>query len=118
MNVQDLKEIINNLRGMGADSPRIEFKAAEHGFPKTLWETFSAFANTPGGGVVVLGVSETAAGLMAVGVRQPEKFEKDADSLRLLRCSSVTMARSAPFSRLESGKIRASKSQGIYEALH
>jgi len=81
MNVQELKEIINNLQGMGADSARIEFKAAEHGFPKTLWETFSAFANTPGGGLVVLGVSETAAGLKAVGVSQPEKFEKDAASL-------------------------------------
>jgi ATP-dependent DNA helicase RecG len=81
MNIQEFKAVIDNLPNMGADNARVEFKAAEGGFPKSLWETLSAFANTTGGGLIVLGVSETATGLKAVGVTQPEKFENDAASL-------------------------------------
>jgi ATP-dependent DNA helicase RecG len=81
MNTHELEEIIHTLRDATADGARIEFKAAEQGFPKTLWETLSSFANTPGGGLIVLGVSETPAGLFATGVKRPEKFEKDAASL-------------------------------------
>ncbi|MBP9127611.1 MAG: putative DNA binding domain-containing protein [Elusimicrobia bacterium] len=81
MNIQELKAVIDNLPNLGADNARVEFKAAERGFPKSLWETLSAFANTPGGGLIVLGVSETATGLKAVGVTQPEKFENDTASL-------------------------------------
>ena len=66
-------EILRQL-DLGEDQD-VEFKAAEAGLPRSLWETLSAFANMEGG-TLVLGVSEVDQGLEVTGLRRPESLLK------------------------------------------
>lgn len=63
----ELHEQIGMLRSQGSDTTAIEAKAALGGLPKSLTPTLSAFANMPGGGLVILGLDE-ASGFRATGV--------------------------------------------------
>ncbi len=54
----------------------IEFKAAQGGLPKSVWESVSAFANTAGG-TIVLGVAERDSSFEIVGIRKPQPLLKD-----------------------------------------
>ncbi len=66
MNIEKYKE--NN---------RIEAKKALGGLPSSIWETYSAFANTIGG-VILLGVEELSdKSLHAVDLPNPEQLVKD-----------------------------------------
>ncbi len=53
----------------------IEFKSAQGGLPKSLWETISAFANTEGG-VIILGVLERNGECEIGGVQKPKTLIK------------------------------------------
>ncbi len=56
---------------------QLEVKAAQGGLPDALWESYSAFANTDGG-CILLGVKEHADGsLYAAGLKDAEKLKMD-----------------------------------------
>ena len=63
-------ELIENLRRSQAENGRVEVKAAAGGFPKSVLETVSAFANGDGG-TILLGLTnrltDPAEGLQPVG---------------------------------------------------
>lgn len=55
---------------------RVEAKLAQKGLPESLWETYSAFANTEGG-IILLGARERSDGsLEAEGLPNPELLVK------------------------------------------
>ena len=59
------------------ENNRIEAKRALGGLPKSLWETYSAFANTLGG-IIMLGVEEFKdKTLHTVDLPDPEKLVKE-----------------------------------------
>lgn len=59
------------------ENNRIEAKKAIGGLPRSIWETYSAFANTLGG-IILLGVEEYSdKSLHPVDLPDPEKLIKD-----------------------------------------
>ncbi len=66
-------EELNSYR----EGKRLEAKSAKGGLPNSLWETYSAFANSEGG-VIVLGIKENEDGSFLIeGLKDAAKLEKD-----------------------------------------
>src|SRR5712692_8012725 len=80
VNTTELLALIEALRHARTDTLHVEAKRAEHELPKRLWETVSAFANTRGGGALVLGLDQ-ATRFAVVGVKDPAKIMQDLASL-------------------------------------
>lgn len=76
----ELVDIIEGLRAIGTDHVDVEAKASASELPRRLWETLSAFANSAGGGVLILGVDERD-GFKVCGVREAKKKTQDLASL-------------------------------------
>lgn len=72
----DIAEYINSVITLD-ESVDLEFKAASGGFPKSLWETYSAFANTDGG-IIILGIREKNGHLQIEGLtaEQIQQYKK------------------------------------------
>lgn len=71
MNVSDILSAVN-----AGEDKDWEFKSAKGGIPGSLWETYSAMANTDGG-VLVLGVKEHDADFEVQGLDDAAKTERD-----------------------------------------
>lgn len=64
---------LNILTRLGwTEHEELEFKSARGGLPKSLWETYSAMANTHGG-VILLGVADDGT---VIGVSDPARIKK------------------------------------------
>ncbi len=70
----DAQSILNAL-ALGEDADW-EFKCAKGGLPSSLWETYSAMANTEGG-TIVLGVEQKESTFAVSGVDDPGKLKQD-----------------------------------------
>ena len=78
--VRDIADFSNYIESLLArsESDDLEYKSAAGGFPGNFWDTYSAFANS-GGGTIVLGVSEKKDGIYldSLTAEQTEKYQKD-----------------------------------------
>lgn len=59
-----------------SETDAVEFKKAKGGVPASFWESYSAFANTDGG-IIVLGVAESDGKRTIVGVSDTDKMIAD-----------------------------------------
>jgi ATP-dependent DNA helicase RecG len=76
----ELLALVEVLRTCGVEDAWVEAKRATSQVPSTVVETLSAFANTPGGGVLLLGVDESG-GFAPTGVNDPGKIQQDLGSV-------------------------------------
>ena len=71
----NVDQLLDALR-FGEDK-ELEFKSARGGVPRSLWETYSSFANTDGG-VIVLGVKQHSGNRFEIqGLENAEKIRQD-----------------------------------------
>ena len=72
MNQREALQLIEAIQKQRYEGAKIEVKAAHRGLPSRLYETLSAFANSTGGGIVILGIDERQ-GFTAVGAAEPQQ---------------------------------------------
>ena len=80
MDRESIQSLIAELRRRHGELEGVEAKAAHTGTPADLFKPLSAFANRPGGGVLLFGLDEDA-GFKVVGVGNPRKLQEDLSGL-------------------------------------
>lgn len=73
---EDLAGMIAAIRTAGSDTAEVEAKRSRDELPTSLRKSLSAFSNTAGGGIVILGLDEQA-GFAASGVADPARIASD-----------------------------------------
>lgn len=80
MTDEELEGIIARLRRLGRDDAEVEVKASVLKLSTDVWESVSAFANTSGG-LIVLGIDESAGFLPAAGFDPPRVLEQFVEGI-------------------------------------
>lgn len=80
MRREDVEATIRAMRAVRSDLRQVEAKRAQGELPDKLWTSVSALANSPGGGVILLGVDEKAQ-FEITGVRNAAKLQQDLASV-------------------------------------
>jgi ATP-dependent DNA helicase RecG len=75
-----LNSVLDMLRVERSDNQYYEVKSAVGGMPQSIDTTISALVNTPGGGVIILGVDENA-GFSIVGVYDSKQCQQTLANL-------------------------------------
>lgn len=70
----ELESLVRSIQSAGAESQRVEVKAAHKGYPKRLYDTLSAFSNQEGGGIILFGLDESS-NFEVVGVYDPQDLQ-------------------------------------------
>jgi ATP-dependent DNA helicase RecG len=73
--MHDIAPLLAELRAIGGDTTRVEVKSGAGGLPDSLTRSLSALANTPGGGIVILGLDE-ATGFTPVRLPDPQALKQ------------------------------------------
>jgi len=77
---EELLQIIAEVQRHHSELDDVEVKSARGGTPKRVYESLSAFANRPGGGVILFGLNEGEK-FKIVGVENVTRLQEDISSL-------------------------------------
>ena len=69
----NISEVVAGLRTLQSDTSNVEIKSAAGGLPTDIGATLSGLANTPGGGLLILGLNEKR-GFTPVGLDKPQEL--------------------------------------------
>ena len=80
MTPEELRLLVEEMQRRQSELDNVEVKTAKGGTPKRLYESLSAFANRPGGGVVLFGLEE-ARDFQIVGVGDLKRLQEEVTSV-------------------------------------